>query len=233
MSNKKFPETKMVSDSGVPVNDGYPQSAFNDDYWMYRGTNGEARIEKSAGSAIAYFKKMFEFIGTNDFSILDVGAGAGNFVNQFRKAGYRSEGCEYSESGKRLAKERFKIDLSYCDLKDKLPYNTDEFDWSLCAGVLSMIPRKDMKNAMSEILRVTKYGLLVNVGTLIGPVNLQLRLGNWHHITAMSSVEYYKLITEECGGYDWTSILPPQKAKYGIGVVNEYAGLVSKSRWPF
>lgn len=229
-----YPEDKLSDNRGGHIDNGYPQDMFDNAYWTYEDTTyPTARIDRSADLVILYFETLFSIVGEKEPNIVDVGAGAGNFVNQFRKVKYNAVGCEYSESGRKLAKERFGVDLSYGDLRNKLPYETDQFNWAMCAGVLSMIPKQYMRNAISEILRITKYGVLLTVGTSVD-VNAENRDGNRHHITAMSCSEYYKLITNECGGYDWTSILPPQNAAFGIGTnIDEYGGLISKSRYPF
>ena len=127
--------------------------------------------------------------------------------------------------------ERFSIDLEYCDLRTRLNYPDNHFDWSYCVGVLSMIPDGFMENAVRELLRVTRYGVLINVGSTIVN-NHEDRRGNPYHLTPINRAEMWKLI-HSVGGYDWTSIQPPQKCRYGIGVVNEFAGLFSKKPWPF
>jgi SAM-dependent methyltransferase len=230
-----YPEKKMVAEKKKENlgKVGYPEKTFNDDYWLYSDGNSPARIDKSAHQLINYFSSLFDdFIGERSFSILDIGAGAGNMVQQFRDKGFfKTEGCEYSESGRRIAKERFNIELENCDLRKGLPYENDQFDFSYCVGVLSMIPEDKMEKAISEIMRVTKYGFLLNIGTTVNDASSDRR-GNPHHITAMNNVDYWNVINKQ-NGHDWTSIQPPQKAKFGIGVVNEFSGLFSKTAWPF
>lgn len=233
-----FPEKKMAEakegNKDIEKN-GYEEEVFDDNYWLYSDGVHPARINKSAKQLIRYFDDLFEMTllkvnpkGT--FTIGDIGAGAGNMVYQLHSAGFKTDGCEFSESGKRLAKERFNINLEHCDLRSVLPYEDDHFDWTFCVGVLSMIPKKDMGNAIQEILRVTRYGALINVGTSIG-YNRVDRIGNPHHLTPISPSVMWSIINEI--GFDWTSILPPQKSKYGIGVADEFSGLFSKTPWPF
>jgi len=229
-----YPERQIVVEKKKENFDktGYPERTFNSDYWLYSDGVNPARIDKSAHQLINYFTRLFNnFIGDNDFTILDVGAGAGSMVQQFRDKGYKAEGCEFSESGRIIAKERFNIDLEFCDLRNKLPYDNDQFDWSYCVGVLSMIPKNKMENAISEIMRVTKYGFLLNVGTIVNDAGGDRR-GNPHHITAMNCPDYWKIINK-LGGYSWTSIQPPQKAFFGMGVMDEFCGLFSKNKWEF
>jgi len=212
---------------------GYEEHMFNDDYWLYSDGVNPARINKSAHQLICYFKDLFSITGTvtDKYIIGDIGAGAGSMIQQLHNAGYSAGGCEYSESGRRLAKERFSIDLEFCDLRTRLNYPDNHFDWSYCVGVLSMIPDGFMENAVRELLRITRYGVLVNVGADIANNKVDRR-GNPHHLTPINSAGMWKLI-HGIGGYDWTSIQPPQKNKYGIGVCNEFACLIGKTPWPF
>jgi SAM-dependent methyltransferase len=233
-----FPERKMAEakeDNTDIEKNGYEEEVFGDDYWLYSDGKSPARINKSALQLIKYFDDIFKstLLKVNPkgvFRIGDIGAGAGSMVKQFHDAGFKAEGCEYSESGKRISKERFGIELGHCDLRGVLPYEDDYFDWTYCVGVLSMIPEKDMTNALKEILRVTRYGALINAGTTIG-YNRVDRIGNPHHLTPIIPSKMWQRINEI--GLDWTSILPPQKQKYGIGVANEFAGLFGKNPWPF
>ena len=160
-------------------------------------------------------------------SVLDIGTGAGNIVRALRDADIQAEGCEFSSSGRKLAMERFGVVLSPCNLRQQLPYEDDQFNWGICVGVLSMIPISYMANAISEILRVIRFGVLVNVQTMVsqGPVDFI----NPHHLSSLSCVGYWDLF-HSCGAYDWTSIKPPQKKRYGIGVLSEFAGLFSKRK---
>jgi hypothetical protein len=235
----KHPELSLLLSKERHAEDGYPEQSFGDDYWLASDGQSPARIDKSAAQIMRYFDRLFELTGPVDdrmgkgLGICDIGAGAGNMVNEFRQAGYTAHGCEYSESGRRIAEQRFGIKLQPCDLRYRLSYIDNRFEWSYCVGVLSMIPEKDMQNALKEILRVTQYGVLINVYTEMGEMDLEDRMGNRHHLTVMSPARYHKIICTDLGYYDWTSVLPPQKRGIGIGVENEFCGLFSKQRWPF
>ena len=210
---------------------GYNENDFTKDYWLAILVPGTARINRGYGSTINYWKDLFKRANIQG-KLLDVGAGTGNVVKGLLKLGIDAKGCEFSSSGRKLAGERFNILLKECDLRKELPYENEEFNWSMCIGVLSMIPKGSMKNAISEILRVTKYGVLIHVLTKV--VNTNVKDGyygkNPHHITSMTSQEYWKLLNE-CGAFDWTSIQPPQKVAYGIGIRDEFTGLFSKRKW--
>ena len=229
-----FPERKMVALKGnnkMIEKNGYDEDKFTDEYWLYSDGKNPARINKDASCIVNYFTDIKKITKQENIYIGDIGAGAGNMVNQLRRNSFKADGCEFSFSGRRIAKEKFNIVLEECDLRTKLTYNDDHFEWSYCVGVLSMIPQECMKNALEEIFRITKYGVLINVGTSIANNKIDRR-GNPHHLTPIDSNYMWKKI-KKIGGYDWTSILPPQKARYGIGIIDEFAGLFGKTLWPF
>lgn len=221
----EMPEKEMLAKKeNLLIERGYQEQDFTEEYWTYKHEVLGARINKDASPVVRYLQDLFEKFGIFG-PVLEIGAGAGNLVYGLRCAGIESEGCEFSSSGRRLALERFNVVLSECDLRNGLPYNEDQFNWSICLGVLSMIPDRYLDGAIREILRVTRFGVLVNVQTIISedPENSI----NPHHILSLSSIEYWNLF-HSCGAYDLSSIQPPQKMKYGIGVIDEFAGLFSK-----
>ena len=230
----RSPEMKMITiknENPDIARIGYDENVFDDDYWLYDDGVHQARIDKSAVQLICYFTDIFKMTGTDEYTIGDIGAGAGSMVKQFHDVGLSAGGCEFSESGRRIAKEKFDINLGDCDLRTRLEYPDNHFDWTYCVGVLSMIPDDFMENAIKELLRVTKYGVLINVGSIIGNNKVDRR-GNPHHLTPVNRADMWKLV-HNAGGYDWTSIQPPQKCRYGIGMNDEFAGLISKAPWSF
>jgi len=208
---------------------GYDESAFAEEYWTAKPTTKHlARIDKDASQLINYFNVLFGIMGHKG-TILDVGAGAGSNVSQMKRAGFDTQGCEFSASGRKLAKERFGIEMPYCDLRDKLPYEDNAFDWAYCVGVLSMIPIDKMEHAVKEIFRVIKKGVLINVETAVIITKSEKTYVNPHHLTALPAIEYWKIF-KKCKLIDATAILPPQKLKFGIGLVNEFSGLFLKGK---
>ena len=206
-------------------NKGYEEEHFMDKYWTHASAGNAPRIARRNPNLVMYFKTLFDITGLRG-SILDIGAGGGNAIHDLREefTDLSVEGCEFSSSGRKLAKEYYDIDLKPCDLREKLLYEDNEFDWGICIGVLSMIPKHLMANALSEIMRILRYSVIINVTTVISASQFD----NPYHVTAMSTPEYWSLI-HKLGGLDWTSILPPQKRDFGIGVGGEFAGLFSKS----
>uniref|UniRef100_A0A6H1ZAD1 Putative methyltransferase n=1 Tax=viral metagenome TaxID=1070528 RepID=A0A6H1ZAD1_9ZZZZ len=212
---------------------GYDEGDFTKAYWTDPNANHYKipRVHKPTYQAVKYFQHLLLKAGMKTASIVDIGAGAGQFVHAFKQKGFDAYGCEFSKSGREVAREVFGVNLNPCDLRTALPYETDAFDLGMCVGVLSMIPIQNMNTAISEILRVVRYGVLINVGCTIVEDTVTL-IGNPHHITRLSPQGYWKIFNE-CGAYDLTSIQPPQKRAYGIGISVEFAGLFSKRKWEF
>lgn len=216
---------------------GYCPEDFDRDYWLgaaqapevERDGVGERmapRIARDGRQLAAYWQRIFEACGQPG-RVLDVGAGAGRHVHDLREAGFQAEGCEFSDSGRELAQERFGITLAPCDLREKLPYPDDAFDWTSCVGVLSILPRLYVPGAICELLRVTRRGVLVIVLTVAGQPN-----ANPHHLTAMSQLEWWTLF-RGAGAHDWTAWGNPSKRDCGLGVSEtEFAGLFSKRSQP-
>jgi len=214
---------KMIEKSQQREDTGFEPEDFGRDYWLEAPLTGlSTRIDKSGNQVVVYWKALFGDLPSG--SILDVGAGTGRSVSDMRKAGLDAYGCEFSPSGRELAKERFELDLDFCDLRARLPYEDNQFAWSMCIGVLSMIPKQFLPSAISEILRVTQFGTLLLVMTHI---DKQQNI-NPHHLTSMTSLEYWRVL-KESGAFDWTAIQPPPRRPFGIGVLSgEFSGLFSK-----
>ena len=207
---------------------GYTAEDFGDDYWLTSTESGVARADRDGTQVATYFNTLFNLLPSTRGPILDIGAGVGHLVFDMQQAGINASGCEFSPSGRRIATERFGIELSSCNLKDRLPYATDQFAWSYCNGVLSMIPHEFLAHAVSEILRVAKWGTLVMINTYIG----EQTEGYPHHITGISSLDWWRIF-KEAGAYDWTALLPPQRQPFGLGVATiDFAALFSKSAMP-
>lgn len=232
MSEEDFHQAMIAKKEGL-IDKGYAESDFRREYWLgtsevLEGMGFVPRVRRDQGSLVKYYRDLLQLCNREGASILDVGAGAGATVNGFREAGFTAEGCEFSSSGREVALEEFGIELKTCDLRAELPYENDEFDFSLCLGVLSMVPEKYMENALLEILRVTKYAVMVNIGTHFRELmKADLTTNNRHHITNLARATYWELFSR-CGAVDITSFLPPQKNTYGIGVGSEFCGLFAK-----
>lgn len=214
----------MNANPKTPKNDkviatGYSEDDFSDSYWTAPTESGIARIDRGGELVVSLLSRLVE-IGAvpKNPKVLDVGCGPGRIVHDLMKAGYDALGCEYSESGRRLAKERFNISAEPCDLRRArgIPLPDLHFDFACCVGVMSMIPQDKIRIAIREIERVLKYGgvalfLIVN--------------GQDTHITQISH-PYWRSGITSAGFEDVTSLWPPQKE--GIGVLSEFCGLFKK-----
>ena len=217
MSKPISPKTE-----GIILN-GYSEDDYAASYWLEPNVNGERRIDRSANHLIEHLKTLIERGDMEaDTMVLDIGAGPGNMVNDFMQAGFAVEGCEYSTSGRSLAKKIFGLDIPACDLRGPIgiPYESSFFDYAYCVGVLTMIPEQNISTAISECARILVRGgiLLVN---LMNPVNVD----NEPHITSLPHREWHRLF-KQSDLEDITSILPPQQ--FGIGVKNEFCGIFRK-----
>lgn len=200
------------------VENGYDESAFAENYWLIPDVCGHRRIDRCAGSLLRYVGRLIEIdVIPKRPRILDIGAGPGMIVHQFRNAGFECEGCEFSESGRRIARSEFGIELLHGDLRSKLPYEDGSFDFAMCVGVLTMIPVNCMRNALGEIRRILADDGVVHLN-LLNPCNS----ANEPHITSLPIKEWWRLV-QQAGLVDKTSIWPPQRE--GIGAGREFSGI--------
>lgn len=202
--------------------EGYDESAFAENYWLTPDASGGRRIDRGAGPLVNYAKKMVSLGALREeCRVIDISAGPGMMVHQFRQAGFACEGCEFSESGRRIAKAQFGIDLLHGDLRSILPYEDRSFDFAMCVGVLTMIPLKHLPNALREIHRILAPGGIVHLH-LMNPDPEP----DEPHLTNLPLTEWWK-IAHEAGLVDVTSIWPPQRE--GIGIYSEFSGIFRHS----
>lgn len=204
------------------VENGYDEGHFAENYWLTPDAGGGRRIDRSAGALIRYTRRLIELgVLPKEPRVLDISAGPGMIVHQFRQEGFRCEGCEFSESGRRIAMAEFGIDLLHGDLRAKLPYECGSFDFAMCVGVLTMIPEKYLQNALVEIRRVL---------SMCGIAHLHLMnpdpIPGEPHITSLPFTEWWGKIIE-VGFSDITSMWSPQRE--GIGMDNEFSGIFLKA----
>jgi ubiquinone/menaquinone biosynthesis C-methylase UbiE len=99
---------------------------------------------------------------TSGAKILDVGCGAGKWVNLFAEMGFETIGVDSSPWMIRLAKSRMKTNLRdrikfYVMNVVKLKFPDDSYDMTNCVTVLQHIfDDARWKNAVHEMVRVTK-----------------------------------------------------------------------------
>ena len=105
----------------------------------------------------------------NDLSLIDVGCGRGDFTIEIAKS-YpklrRVSGCDFSKETLSIAKknaEQFEsVSFHEADLL-KMPFGVKDFDLTLCINVLHHVEKSDLGNALSELARITKSILIVEI----------------------------------------------------------------------
>lgn len=194
------------------------ERAFGENYWVVPDRSGNRRIDRKADPIIELVRRLvyINVLPENPLCV-DVGAGPGNMVRDFRVAGFDCEGCEFSESGRRLAMEHFGITLPYCDLRESIPFRDGQFDFMYCVGVMTMIPREHVPTAFREMHRTLRRGGILHIN-LVNPKLVE----NEPHLTNMAYTEWLGLL-KGAGFEDVTSLWPPQR--HGIGVNNEFCGI--------
>lgn len=101
-----------------------------------------------------YWKKPFE-------RVLDVGAGAGHFVEGVRRQGFQAEGYELSNASRRFAKEVFGIDLHGDDFLAATNITQGQFDLITFWGLLEYTPEPSNFIKSSHRLLESKNSMLV------------------------------------------------------------------------
>jgi len=203
------------------ISGGYNEGDFGENYWLTPDKYGNRRIDRDATPIVKLVGSLVHFsILPAAPDILDIGAGPGNMAQCFVDAGYKCAGCEYSHSGIRLAKEHFGKTLSFCDLRESIPYSDGSFDFAYCVGVMSMIPRSRIPVAFSEMRRILRVGGVLLI-SLLNP----LETVKDPHLTSLPYEEWRRLLGD-AGLDDVTSLWPPQR--HGIGMANEFCGIFRK-----
>jgi len=222
-------DSTLIKEKPEVIEKGYNESDFGETYWTIPQPNGTPpRMQRNADPLICYVKDIFGIFNMDkNYTVIDIGAGAGNVVRDFRAAGFITNGCEFSASGRKIAEEKFGIELDYCDLREKLPYRNNEFDWAMAIGLLTMIPKRFLDNAIQEIFRVVRFGVIINIQSF--NFEDQLQSHNLLHISGMTTKEWWRLLHAN-SIVDITSIIPQQKDRYKMATENEFAGLFIKKQ---
>ena len=212
------PPTAPKSD--FVMENGYSPEHFDDAYWL-GGSPGEERISRTGDQVVKMVQILIRLeILSKSPHILDIGAGAGSYVKSIRNAGFNCDGCEYSKSGRDLALSKFGITLHECDLRDRIHLPSEQFDYAFCTGVMTMIPKRHLTNAVKEISRILKPSglLMVNLSNpnprKAEPHLTLLHHNEWRTLFCEGSPRLFDDVTSLC-----------QPGKVGIGVLREFCGL--------
>lgn len=213
---QSLPERKKTPDI---IQNGYNPEDFGEKYWMAPNRVGRRRIDRDAHSLRQYVSALVKdnLLPSNP-RICDVSCGPGNMMVDFHKHGFRIMGCEFSEAARRLGLEHFDLKIPFGDLRAKLPFDDNSFDFVYCIGVMTMIPLKDVPNACRELNRIMAPGGLLHI-LLINPGQTGPRAGNEPHLTTLPHSDWNQHFID-AGLQDNTHVMPPQR--FGIGIQKEW-----------
>jgi len=220
----KYQEDMLLIKTDKKEANGYDENDFSKSYWIDKiGT--VPRYQRGSINIIRYFDGLFENINIDKTKIkmLDISAGSGNSVNEFRQHNYNMEGCEFSKSGREVAKEKFNIDLRAYDFRIPMLYKDNQFDWGMCIASLSMCPEKFIEQAIHEMFRVIKDGILIYIGGLTN------KTFNTHHINR-NNISYYEKLFTKCGYHLASSIGKGTPNSYGLAIRDEFCSLITKKQ---
>lgn len=97
-------------------------------------------------------------------TVLDVGCGSGFSLREFIRLGYDAKGTDISDwLIKNELKDLYKKGIVYCAPAETLPFPDDSFDLVFCTDVLEHIPPKNVGNAISELIRVSKKNIFCTI----------------------------------------------------------------------
>lgn len=106
------------------------------------------------------FKTIKDMLsGSKTTKLLDVGCGNGYFLSYIKDLPFNLYGIDLSEEGIKVAQKRVNANLRVGNIT-KLPYNDNEFDYTVSTEVLEHIT--DLESVVREIARVTK-GVSINM----------------------------------------------------------------------
>jgi 2-polyprenyl-3-methyl-5-hydroxy-6-metoxy-1,4-benzoquinol methylase len=156
-------------------------------------------VDKSPPEWQIFHKKQIseisQYLAKQRVNILDVGCGAGDWLNECDKVGWSTFGIALSEGEIRAASKRTKAELAVRDINNGLPFEPC-FDVITCFDVLEHL--KDPKTALSVI-----YKKLCSSGILLFTVP-RITFGfcinkRWRSVTHVSLLKItdWKTITKK------------------------------------
>ena len=131
----------------------------------YNNYNEDERLIKDKAHKIEYITttKYIEKYLKSGNRILEVGAGTGRYSINYAKKGYRIDSVELVKKNLDILKSKITKDMNIDAVQgnclDLSIYNDNTFDITLLLGPLyHLYEYKDIKQAISEAIRVTKKG---------------------------------------------------------------------------
>jgi Methylase involved in ubiquinone/menaquinone biosynthesis len=91
-------------------------------------------------------------------TVIDLGCGNGNLLELLKKEkNIKEKGIELSESGINICKQK-KLDVIQGSIDVRLPFNDNEFDFSVCNVTIQMVNYPEV--LISEMKRISKYQIV-------------------------------------------------------------------------
>lgn len=96
-------------------------------------------------------------------TVLDVPVGTGRFLKLYKQFGLTCTGYDTSTAMLSLAKRKRQAGkLELGDIR-QLPHGAQSFDVSICVRFLDLVPEETVKQAMTELARVTKHHIILTI----------------------------------------------------------------------
>ena len=155
---------------------------FGQDWYDEKYFTGRKQFRMADGSTREwrYENPTGEFLGAKDIakaweamfsprSALDVGCGRGTFVAYMRDLGIEAEGFDFSEWAIEHPYPRCKLEwLRLHDATKPWPYRDQSFDLVICLDTLEHIYEEDLGAVISEMFRVAKKWVFLQIATVDG-----------------------------------------------------------------
>lgn len=128
-----------------------------------------------------YQVKKLKFVST----VLEVGAGSGADLLELKKLGYKATFSDFSTVAiKNINKRDPRLKMIKCDARH-LSFSSDSFDLVYCLGLLEHFSYQDRQKIISELFRVSKKYILIDIpqsSTLTSLVKkLLMIIGKWKY----------------------------------------------------
>lgn len=129
-------------------------------------------------------------------SVLDAGCGRGHLSRFLKGIGFDTQSCDLADASVYL--ERLGIPFKQCNLT-KLDYEDKAFDAVVCVDVIEHLYESEIKDAISEMLRVGKH-LFLRIACYTSYHGKYDKL----HLT-VKPPRWWRMVIEEFGDILWTT----------------------------
>jgi ubiquinone/menaquinone biosynthesis C-methylase UbiE len=207
---RNYPKIKRnISDRKSNITDQDRQKARNFDKDFF---DGDRRYGyggyKYDGRWVPVVKDFIDYYNLdNNSSILDIGAGKGFMIKDFKDAlpDANVRGIDISQYAVQNSMQEIKDFMSVGDAK-KLEFDDKSFDLVISINTVHNLPLDECKFSLKEITRVSKKNSFIVVDSWNNK-DEELRMKSWNltALTYMSASSWEKLFSEVGykGDYDW------------------------------